>query len=233
MRAVTFIITTFIAVTSPLLFCVKLQATTNDFQSWNAIAFAGNADSSGDWQFWFDGHLRFKEDASQLGVSILRPGVGYRMSDDLTLWLGVARITIDTEAGTLEEDRLWQQATYSLRSFLGGNVSARTRLEQRYRDEQGDDTGHRLRQFVRWAKPLNDQWSIVIWDELFVALNDTQWGQASGFDQNRFYVGPAYQLNEQWRIEAGYMNNYIDSPGTSSEAHVNHNLSITLFGTWF
>lgn len=217
-----------------LLFCTaKSQATTNDLQAWNAIALSGNADASGDWQFWFDGHLRFKDDSSQLGVSIFRPGIGYRLSDDLTLWLGVARITIDAEDGTLEEDRLWQQATYSLRPFLGGSVSARTRLEQRYRDQQGDDVGHRIRQFVRWSKPLDEEWSFVVWNELFVALNDTYWGQRGGFDQNRLYAGPAYQLNERWRVEVGYMNNYINSPGASSEAQINHNISMTLFGTWF
>lgn len=234
MRTIKNTITTITALSLLLMCTAESHATTNDFQSWNAAALAGNADKAGDLQFWFDGHLRFKDDASQLGVSIFRPGIGYRMSDDLTLWLGVARIAIDSEAGTVEEDRLWQQATYSLRPFLGGNVSARTRLEQRYRSDQGDDVGHRIRQFVRWEKPLGDKWSFVVWDELFVTLNDTQWGQASGFDQNRFYAGPAYQLNDTWRIEVGYMNNYIHSPGASSaEAQINHNLSLTFFGSWF
>ena len=72
---------------------VKSHADS-DFQSWNALALAGDADDDGKWQFWFDGHLRFKDDASRLGVSIIRPGVGYKLSRDTTLWLGVARVTI-------------------------------------------------------------------------------------------------------------------------------------------
>ena len=215
-----------------LQFSTPTLATTNDLQSWNAITLIGDANERGDWQYWFDGHMRFKDDASQLGVSIFRPGIGYRMNEDLTLWLGVARVTIDTNEQTIEEDRLWQQATYSLANFMGGNVVARTRLEQRFRRDEGDDTGHRIRQFVRWSMPLTDRWSLVVWDELFIALNDADWGQRRGFDQNRLYVGPAYQLSNQWRVEMGYMNNYINPPGNSAQAQVNHNLSIAFFGSW-
>lgn len=214
-----------------MLFTVRAQADS-DVQSWNAIALTGDASENGKWQFWFDGHLRFKDDASRLGVSIARPGVGYRVTDDLTLWLGVARVTVDNDRGSIQEDRIWQQATYSLAEFFGGNISSRTRIEQRFRDDQGNDTGHRFRQFVRWSRPINENWSMVVWDEVFIALNDTDWGQETGFDQNRLYVGPAYHLSDKWRIEVGYMHNFIDPPGMNSENITNHNLSLTVFGNW-
>ena len=210
---------------------VKSHAES-DFQSWNALALTGNADDKGKWQFWFDGHLRFKDDASRLGVSIVRPGVGYQLSSDTTLWLGVARVTIDSDSGSIEEDRVWQQATYSLSKFMGGTISGRSRLEQRFRSDEGGDTGYRFRQFIRWSKPLNEQWSMVVWDEVFLGLNDTDWGQNSGFDQNRLYVGPAYHLNKKWRVEMGYLHNHIASPGANSDAITNHNLALTFFGSW-
>ena len=78
----------------------------SDFQFWNALVLSGDADDKRQWQFWFDGHLRFKEDASRLGVSIVRPGIGYKLSNDTTLWLGVARVTIDTDSRSIDEDRL-------------------------------------------------------------------------------------------------------------------------------
>jgi len=151
------------------------KSFADDFQSWNAIALANNASDDGTWQYWFDGHLRFKDDASSLVVSIIRPAVGYRMNDSLTLWLGVARVTVDAPGNSIDEDRIWQQATFNIGEFLGRKVSGRTRLEQRFREDFGDDTGHRIRQFIRWAKPINDNWSLVVWDELFVGLNDADW----------------------------------------------------------
>lgn len=210
---------------------VRTFANT-DIQSWNALALSGDASNNGKWQFWFDGHLRFKDDASRLGVSIIRPGFGYKFSDDFALWLGVARVTIDSNSGLIHEDRIWQQSTYSLNKFMGGSLSGRSRLEQRFRHDEGDDTGYRFRQFIRWSKPLTENWSFVIWDEIFFGFNNTDWGQASGFDQNRLYIGPAFQLNQKWRIEMGYMHNYINPPDDNAAAITNHNLSLTFFGSW-
>ena len=115
---------------------------------------------------------------------------------------------------------------------MNGTVSARSRLEQRYRSDEGDDVGYRFRQFIRWSKALNENWSMVVWDELFFGLNNTDWGQDNGLDQNRLYVGPAYQISEKWRVEFGYLNNYIDLPGNDTNAITNHNLSLTFFGSW-
>lgn len=215
-----------------LILLTGSKSFADDFQSWNAIALAGDASDDGKWQYWFDGHLRFKDDASSLGVSIIRPAVGYRMNDSLTLWLGVARVTVDAPGNSIDEDRIWQQATFNIGDFLGGNVSGRTRLEQRFRDDFGDDTGHRIRQFIRWAKPINDNWSLVVWDELFVGLNDADWGQRSGFDQNRLFVGPAYHLTDKWRVEVGYLHNHINPASEAAGNQNNNNLSLTFFGSW-
>jgi hypothetical protein len=203
----------------------------SDFQSWNAVALAGPVKESSPWQYWFDGHYRLQDNASELGVFIIRPAIGYKINTKTTFWLGYARIGIDGEPSNTYEDRIWQQATFSMGALFGGSLSGRTRLEQRFRDEVASDTGHRLRQFVRWAKPINEKWSMVVWDELFVGLNDSDWGQRSGFDQNRLYVGPAYHLNKKWRVELGYMNNFINIPGEDRPSQVNHNLSLTFFGS--
>lgn len=69
--------------------------------------------------------------------------------------------------------------------------------------------------------------SLVVWDELFVNLNDADWGQREGFDQNRLFVGGAWRLHPRGRIEAGYLNNILDTP--SADEQTNHNLSVTLF----
>ena len=204
----------------------------SDVQSWNAIILNGAINEGSPWQLWFDGHLRFKDDAHELGTSIFRPGLGYRVNQDLTLWLGYARITSDVGDNNVDEDRIWQQATFPITHIMGQPLTGRTRLEQRLRPNGPGDTGHRLRQFVRWATPLNDTWSWVVWDELFIGLNDSDWGQRSGFDQNRFYTGPAWQIDPQWRLEMGYMHNFINPPGGTDNDRTNHNLSITLFGSW-
>ena len=110
--------------------------------------------------------------------------------------------------------------------LFGGSLSGRTRLEQRFRDSD-NDTGVRLRQFFRWSHKLGDtQYSAVLWDELFVALNDAEWGQRDGIDQNRAFAGLAWQPNSRLRLEAGYLHNSIRRPGPNP---TNHTFALTLF----
>jgi hypothetical protein len=213
---------------SALLSPALAQAPDGDFQSWNAIAIAGPVQEDSRLLFWFDGHARYKDEAEELGVTIFRPGLGWRVSSDLDLWAGYARVVSrQDEARDVSEDRFWQQATFPLPEILGGSMGARSRLEQRFR-ATGDDTGWRFRQFVRWARPIEGtDFSAVVWDELFVNFNDADWGQRAGFDQNRLFVGAAWHVNDRARLEAGYLNNVLDTP--TSDEQVNNNLSITFF----
>lgn len=214
------------------VFCIHTavyaQDSDSDFQAWTALALSGSVSESSRFLVWFDGHARFRDDASDLGVSILRPGIGWRVNDNLNLWAGYARVVSRSDdAPDIEEDRIWQQATYPVTKVFGGNLSARTRLEQRFRDT-GNDTGWRLRQFFRWERRINaSQFSPVIWNEFFVNINDTDWGQASGFDQNRLFVGAAWRFSDKARLEGGYLNNLLNSAGGSDR--VNHNISMALF----
>jgi hypothetical protein len=186
--------------------------------------------NNGDLLFWFDGHARFGDDAGRLSTSIIRPGLGWRYSSDLTLWLGYARVTGHQANPNIEEDRIWQQAIYRLSDFGSGQLSGRTRLEQRFREEDSD-TGMRLRQFLRWTKPIqNTSLSYVIANELFLNLNDADWGQSSGFNQNRMFLGMNHKISETYKVEVGYVNNYINQIGRGNQ--LNHILSASLSVTW-
>lgn len=212
------------------LFCILLCASLNsraddDFQSWNMIAINGPVAEGSKWLAWFDGHARFRNDANNLGTSIIRPAFGYRVNDKLDVWFGWARVTGHRDGPDFKENRIWQQATYPIAEFWGGKFSGRTRLEQR-KGLGFDDVGLRLRQFVRWARPIPDtDFSYVFMNELFVASNDTDWGQDSGYDQNRAFFGAAWQIKEKLRFEAGYMHNHLNR----AENQTNHVLSLNLF----
>lgn len=215
-----------LAVSSLLTIFGSGAVAADDSQLWSAVAMTGKADNER-LLLWFDGHARFSDDAGRLGVSIIRPGIGWRVSDGLDLWLGYARVTAHP-GENIDEDRIWQQATYPISEFWGGKLSGRTRLEQRFRDSD-NDTGVRLRQFFRWARKFDDSdFSFVAWNETFVGLNSAEWGQRDGLDQNRAFLGFAWQPTPLLRAEAGYLNNHLERRGNDA---MNHNLSITLFVT--
>lgn len=204
-----------------------VNAIAGDEQTWLALATTESIAQDSKWLYWFDGHARSRDDANGLGVSIIRPGIGYRISSKLTLWAGYGRIVARRDGPDAQENRVWQQATYPITQVLGGKLSGRTRLEQR-RIEGADNTGHRIRQFFRWSRPIGgSNWSWLIANETFIGFNETDFGQQSGYQQNRAFAGLALQVAEGKRLEVTYLNNHLDG-GRGSDS-TNNNISLALF----
>ena len=80
---------------------------------------------------------------------------------------------------------------------------------------------------MRVSKPLasNPAVALVVWDEFFINLNDTDWGAHAGTDQNRLFLGASWTVNPTAKLEMGYINQYVNSQQLD---RMNHILSTTL-----
>ena len=217
-----------------LLFCqITAEAqSVNDSGVWFAGFGRGHiaSERTDRLMWWFDGHARYFDDTDGFGQSIVRPGIGYTLSDGVTAWAGYGWIrSSPATAGDFDEHRIWQQLTWT-ESLDCLTLGFRSRLEQRL-VETGDDTGLRFRQLVSWRQPFacDARYSFVLWDELFIHLNDTDWGANTGFDQNRTFVGIGVKQkpDSRWRVEVGYLNQHINRRGRDDLT--NHLLSVNLF----
>lgn len=171
---------------------------------------------------------RFGSGASDLSQILIRPAIGLRLSPSVSVYQGYAHVRTPLAAGgDTEEDRSFQQVNWQLGKPGGVGLSSRTRLEQRWLSN-GDDTGWRLRQMVRAAAPLKPEGGAALlgWAEVFVALNDTDWGAREGFDRLRTFGGVELPLSGRSTIEAGYLNQYVRRPGRAD--HVDHVLIVSL-----
>ncbi len=211
-----------------------LAQDDEDNGTWLAYFDNGKASKLG-WkgddrlQYWFDAHARFLDDAGGFNQSIVRPGLGWKLNDDLSVWAGYGWIRTSPIAGEdFNENRFWQQGTWTP-SMGALKFQFRSRFEQRWL-ETGDDVGLRLRQLARVQKPINvaPRLTFVAWDEVFFHLNDTDFGADSGFNQNRAFVGLGFKRwgQPKWRTEIGYLNQLINRPG---DDQMNHVLSINFF----
>ena len=204
--------------------------TVDDVGQWSALFSQDKFCPDSRLRWWFDGHYRLFDDSDGFGQSIIRPGIGLDVGENSTLWAGYGWIrTSPIQGDDIDEHRIWQQWTWS-RTADPLKFAARTRFEQRF-IESSDDTGLRLRQFVRVQKNLGpcSGRTFVVWDELFIALNDTDWGQRGGFDQNRIFVGFGFKKHHssKWRAEIGYMNQTVNQQGSTDRS--NHILALNLF----
>lgn len=202
-------------------------AVEEDAGGWLAAFATKSIDQH--WIAYMEGQLRYGDDIGRLSQTLWRPGIGYRLSPELSIWGGYAYITTArVGADDTQEHRVWQQILWNAGEVFGAKVISRTRLEQRFVDP-GDDTGWRFRQFVRMVKPL-ENWSgldAVGYLEGFFHINDTDWGAESGLDQTRLFAGLGREIASGIRLEGGYLNQYINS--SRGDNRMNHILSLNLF----
>ena len=110
-------VTMFAAILLMVGFSQPLDAqTVDDVGQWNAVFTQGklgqNPHSRLKW--WFDGHLRFLEDADGFNQSIIRPGIGWGINKNSALWAGYGWIRTSPFSGDdFDEHRIWQQWTWS------------------------------------------------------------------------------------------------------------------------
>lgn len=200
-------------------------AADDDFQTWQQVVATKKIND--DVSATLEVQPRFTEDSSRLGQLLIRPSIGFKLSEHTVMSLGYAYVRTSPSIGALtHEHRPWQQLAFPIASTPGVfTLSNRTRFEQRFRDD-GDEIGIRLRQQVRLTVPIaGSQWQGVAWSEGFFNLNDTDWGAQSGLDRWRNFVGINIPIGQGLTLEPGYLNQYVNRTATDQVDHV---LSVTL-----
>lgn len=221
----------FLSVSCCLASTANAAPSIEDFQTWVAVTATGSFGIlNPEWKnfrFWLEGQGRFGEDSSRFSQGMLRPGLGYALNENASLWLGYAFVPTEAPFTTknFDENRIWQQFLWTDKTFLG-TFSSRTRFEERFINIQ-PDTAFRFREFLKLSYPLAfaPGFSLVGWEEIFVNLNTTGTIH-SGLDQNRVFAGIGYNFDEHIKTEIGYMNQYIEK--ASQADRISHVLSLSL-----
>lgn len=217
------------ATIAALLLAVPAVAETReDERLWVNVTATGSA--SGRLLYFAEVQTRVRDGATENDQLLLRPAIGWQVSDRLALYQGYARVVNNPATGPDRfENRSFQQANVAAGKVGAGALSFRLRLEQRWL-EDGEGTGWRARSMVRYALPLRagvGGAKLLGWAEPFVALNDTRWGQRGGFDQLRSFVGVELPVGRKSTVELGYLNQFVNRSG--GDADINHVASVTVF----
>lgn len=211
-----------------LLATPAAAATTQDERAWLNLTAIGSI--SGRLMGFAEVQPRSRDGLSRLDQLLLRPAIGWRVSKALTLWQGYAHVISPVQGGRdVNEDRSFQQIGWTPFTGRATELQSRTRLEQRWRSD-GHDTGWRVREMIRYEHALTGRQgdiAALASIELFAALNDTDWGARSGFDQARTFVGLEVPLGGKSTAEIGYLNQTIDQ--TRGRTQINHVASVTVF----
>ena len=206
-----------LAATGVALFAVAgapARAADDSSGAWLIVTFADRMPSSAGqsrWRYWLEAQARFPDFGTDINQLMLRPGIGYEVSANVSVLLGYARFRTHTASGsTVTEDRLFQHLAWRFRSWDSASLSMRFRLEQRFLST-GGDTGHLLRYQLKYQRKLSARGpaEFVASIEPFFDLRDTDYGADAGLSQNRVYLGFGWKLGDKSSIELGYQNQYF------------------------
>jgi hypothetical protein len=163
------------------------------------------------WRYWLDAQARYFDLGSGVNQYLVRPAIGYKPGDNMSVWLGYAHFRSRGRSGNVvDEDRLYQQLSWTTGHWRGGTFSMRARLLQR-NVSASDDTGLTLRFLTRYVRPIGTDGSksLILGIEPFFDLRDTDWTGEAGIAQNRTYLGINWRISPKLSIDTGYMNQYV------------------------
>jgi hypothetical protein len=183
------------------------QAATSDDQVWATTTV--NVKLGQKWRLSQELVARFSDNRNGLYEIESNTLLGYSIAKGVTLWGGY---THDPQysAGhfTVMEHRAREQVTLDNFAKLGsGKISARMRLEQRWRNGI-DGTGWRARPYIKYSLPVAGKLNLNLSNETFVNFNTTSFQRKDGIDRMRNLISVSLPLSKRITGEAGYMNQY-------------------------
>lgn len=221
--------------TAGLLLCACLALLTNplaadDFTGvWATFYKSGvmhKGRDEGPWRYGLYGDTRYYDRLGGINQYVLQPGFGYRLNGRLSVWGGYTWFRSEVDGALkIDEQRTWQQLSWTMVHWQYATLKSRTRLEQRHRDGWRD-TDLRLRQQFRLDArfKFNPDLIFILGDEYFRHVRNTSWTR-QGYGQNRFYTGLGFDFHNV-HIEALYMNQQY--PMRQAPDLVNHLLVMAI-----
>lgn len=196
--------------------------TTQDIQAWNSTTLS--TEIAPDLTLSGDTVVKISDDRGGLSQIHVGASLAYKLRNGLELTAGFDHIPNYSHGSTTSvEERPWQQISGPIAKLGNGSVAFRVRLEERWRNT-GDDMGARGRIRVRYTVPLHHEGKTKFYadHESFIALNDTDWGQRSGYSFMRNGAGFSFPVGGKATLGIGYLNQYtFGSAGKSDEmAHI-------------
>ncbi len=222
-----------------LFLCSNVNAQTKQTENVNQIwlGYFNQTRFTNKLGMWTDFHLRTKEDfATNFSTGIVRLGLTYYINDVTKFTLGYAYVNhfpADAHKKISQpEHRPWQQLQWHTK-YGKKRMMQWFRLEERYRRKilndstlaDGSSFNWKLRYNFWYDIPLTKKgivpkaWSFVVNDE--VHINFGKQIVTNYFDQNRFFAGFKYQVNEHSNLQFGYMNVFVQTAAGNKYRNIN------------
>lgn len=163
------------------------------------------------WKISQEITARFSDNRNGLyeieGVTML----GYKLNGVMTVAAGYVHNPQYSEGHfKVLEQRAREQVSFDNFAQIGrGKLSARVRLEQRWRDNAAG-TAWRMRPYLKFSLPLRPggKTALVLSNETFINLKNTTFQKTNGVDRMRNLIAISTPISKTLSLEAGYLNQH-------------------------
>ena len=217
--------------------------TVSDFRLWTPVYL--NVKLPSKFLAYMEVNPRIGDDVTNIDQLLLRPAIGYQLTENLSIWQGYGWVGYFNQKHTppqspfFQESRIFQQVIYT-HKFSNFQFMSRTRMEERW-IEHTAGTALRFREMLKvsYPLPMAPDWALVGYDEIFINLKSVDTiddaihgvkGPGAGIDQNRLFVGVNKTFNQYFNVDLGYQNQMINSRTVGGNANlINHILLLQFY----
>lgn len=227
-----------------VLFSMFVTAQQKKFSGWamtlNTFALSPK------FNFIFDSQLRSNDQWKKTETFILRPGLTYVLSKNVSLSAGLALITnwktMEGIRDGVSDNRIWQQLGIN-QQVKNTVLQHRIRIEERWIPvlkvagseivKSDPNFNARFRYFTRWISPFSATKKLTkgmywaVQNEFFFNAAGARHANRKLFDQSRTYAGTGYRLGKHADLELGYMFFYTE--GRNKDYTTNNIIQLSSF----
>jgi hypothetical protein len=194
-----------------LLTLPSMAETKEEQRVW--FGMFGRKEVAPNYDLWAEFQLRHDETNQTMAQTLNRFGVLRKINEQHEFGFLFAYV----QTGLVKEYRPTLQYAYKNKIDIN-SFSIRNRLEGRDL-ENTDADSLRFRSLLRFSRPLNPKYELVIWDEPFLNLTRETWSGDRLFERNRAFAGLRINF-EKINFEVGYMNQYIPRETQDLSEHI-------------
>lgn len=195
-----------------LLFALNVFSQNNGENKLGAwYMFSGNHRISDKFSINTGSQIREYEATHNFNQLLLLSGLNYDINQNITAAVGYGFLNTDSTFEELpeeiysKENRLFEQISLK-NTFWKLQLEHRYRLEHRFLNSGNNtDTQHRTRYRLQVSLPLTNIFSLSVYEEIFLNLQDDI------FSQNRLFAALGIKVTPNSKVQLGYLKNHFNS----------------------
>ena len=198
-----------ISIVFSFLICQSVYALDQNEKLWTGFYMKRPLSADERYIYSLYAQLRLINKSQPWQENILEGALGYVYTPDKTFWLGYRWIGSQPNNGFAQNHILFEQLAWQWFDSMNVKVSSRTRFEQS-KEGRESPMSFRLRERAIFEMKTHyfGKLNPVIFDEIFLQLNQTDYTSHRMLEQNRFFVGFNWYVTQKNLWEVGYINQY-------------------------